>query len=82
MIGRNVTDEQTYAAVKQYVEQRGISPTLRELAKVLGVVPSTVREHLISLRKKGLVTFSDSQPRTMRVVGCPVQKPSSEAGAA
>lgn len=77
-----ISDHDVYEAVKRYVDEHGISPTLRELAKVLGVVPSTVMLHLRSLRKAGVITYSDSSPRTARVVGCLVKKPSSEAGAA
>lgn len=63
-----VTNEQVYGAVKEFIAQRGHSPSLREIAKMVGLkTASTVRVHLVSLRDEKLVTWNEGEPRTLRI---------------
>ena len=55
--------------IRVFCESEGYSPTIAELCTLGGVVAiNTMHERLISLRKKGLITWLDNQPRTIRVV--------------
>ena len=55
--------------IRVFCESEGYSPTIAELCEINGgVAINTMHERLLSLRKKGLITWLDNQPRTIRVV--------------
>ena len=44
--------------ISQYIQSKGYSPTLKEIAEAIGVSSlATVHEHLQALEKKGETTF-------------------------
>ena len=64
------TDEQILDAIKAYIDIYGYSPSMRDIGTIVGIKSaSAVKSRFEHLRKKGLVTFGDNMPRTIRVVG-------------
>lgn len=56
------------AAIADYIEEHGYSPSLRDLAACWGVSsPSVVSYNLDKMRHAGLVEFSDDHRRTLRL---------------
>lgn len=54
--------------LQQYIEKNGSAPTLREIAKALGVSSiATVHEHLEALQKKGLIKRKDGKTRAIEI---------------
>jgi len=67
-----ITDRQreVYDWVVAFCETHGYSPTIRELCKAFGFASvNGALCHLQPLRKKGWVTWSDGQARTIRPIG-------------
>ncbi len=55
-------------AILQYNNKHGYSPTVRELASMVGLKsPSTVQQHLNHLEKMGVIEKNPASPRTLRV---------------
>lgn len=55
--------------VAQYIQSRGYSPTLSEIAKALGVSSlATVHEHLETMEKKGVIKRYDGTVRGMEIL--------------
>lgn len=55
-------------AIRVHTDAHHHAPTTRELADVLGIAPSAVHGTLVRLRTMGLVTWSEGQARTLRVL--------------
>lgn len=51
-----------------YHAEHGYSPSVREIARGLGVTASTAHYHLGVLRAEGKVAWESGQMRTLRVV--------------
>ena len=68
------TREQILQAIKDFYTKNGYSPSVTELANIVGLKsPSTVHGHLHRMRRDGLINFVDGEARTITVVGgCPV----------
>jgi SOS-response transcriptional repressor LexA len=66
-----ITDRQraVYDWVVDYCETNGYSPTIREVGLAFGLSNNGVMCHLISLRKKGWLTWNRYRSRTIRPVG-------------
>jgi repressor LexA len=63
------TTEQTYEALKAFIETEGYVPSIRELGAVLGLSsPDTVRERLLALERAGLIERVEGKPRAIRLV--------------
>lgn len=55
--------------LKQYIQKNKFSPTLKEIAKAIGVNSmATVHEHLTALEKKGLITRQKGSVRGIELV--------------
>lgn len=55
--------------IKDYKEQHGYSPTVRELGGMLGLKStSSVHAHMKALRDKGYISWIDSIPRTISIL--------------
>lgn len=55
--------------IKEYMEDNGYPPTVRELGERIGVASSaTVHSHLQALHKKGFLEIKADSPRALRVV--------------
>ena len=61
--------KQVIMSIQLLTAAKGYPPTLRELSECLGMRSKTgVNDHLVSLRKKGLVTWEKYKCRTLRIV--------------
>lgn len=57
-------------AIIRYKQIHGFPPTVREICNLTGYKStSSVASHLNVLREKGMITWVESTPRTITVVG-------------
>ncbi len=61
--------EEVLAAVKELTAERGWPPTVRELARRLGVGPRAAFEHLAALVRKGYIDKEEGRPRALAAAG-------------
>jgi SOS-response transcriptional repressor LexA len=55
--------------LREFIKAHGYSPTVRELMKPLGIVSTNgIKVHLDALRAKGVVTWQEGKPRTLRLL--------------
>lgn len=65
----NKTADRIYAALVQYCEEHGYSPTLAELAEAAGLTTdSAVVYHVRTMAAEGLVTYRPFTARSIRPV--------------
>jgi len=57
------------AAVGEYRALHRMSPSIRDLCKLLGMRENGVAGHLRALRRKGYVTWEPGEERTLRLNG-------------
>ncbi|MBL8898364.1 MAG: transcriptional repressor LexA [Planctomycetes bacterium] len=57
--------------IQEYFDERGIAPTLDEIAEHCGVNKVTIHGHLVELEKKGAVVREPRMARSIRVVHSP-----------
>lgn len=63
------TDKQIVDAIATFWEKKGYAPSIREVCDAVGMKsPGTMKYRLERLRGKGMVTYIDRSPRTLRVV--------------
>jgi repressor LexA len=55
--------------IRAFFEERGVSPTLRELAGALGLDPKSVAQHLDRLERKGFISRRPRESRNIRLEG-------------
>lgn len=66
---------QILSFLKQYVDTNGYAPTLKHIAKALGVSSlATVHEHLQTLEKKGLIRKRIGKARGIELIETPYKK--------
>ena len=66
-----LTDKQIEVLVniKNFTNEHGYSPTVRELAELLNVSsPATIHTHLKILVNKGYITYVPKSSRTIRII--------------
>lgn len=62
--------KQVLSLIAKLTEERGFPPTLAELAKAMGLRNRmTVHQHVVALKKKGLVLWEPGLNRSLRLVG-------------
>jgi SOS-response transcriptional repressor LexA len=54
-----------YLFINQFRGEHGYSPSRNEIAEYVHLHPSTVREYLITLEKKGYITWEDRVARSI-----------------
>lgn len=60
------SQERLYIIIKEFINQFGYSPSIRELCELYGVnSPATMLFHLRNLRKLGKINFQDGKSRTI-----------------
>lgn len=58
-----------YFAIKSYIEEKHISPTIRELCEIVGKSsPATIHYHLKNLKRDGYIDYDETKRRTIRIV--------------
>lgn len=61
--------KRVYYIIKDFIEQKGYSPSFREIARLNGNNSvATVQYHLKRLRDKGYIEYSDKLSRTVKVI--------------
>ena len=66
MQGLTERQQQILNAITGYINEKGYSPTIRELADMVGIKSSsTLHGHLQRLEKKGYITKERGKPRTI-----------------
>lgn len=61
--------KRVYYIIKDFIEQKGYSPSFREIARLNGNNSvATVQYHLKRLRDKGYIKYSDKLSRTVKVI--------------
>lgn len=69
-MARKITkrQQQIYDYIKQYQQENGYPPSVREMASAVGLSsPSTVHAHLSALEDHGLIKRDASKPRALEV---------------
>ena len=65
----NPAQRRVLKAIREYIAETGISPTLRDLARKLGLASqSTVQFHLQKLKSLGAIEIRKNVPRSLRVL--------------
>jgi repressor LexA len=65
---RSTKQKDIYEFIKQYINDKGYSPSIREICKGVGLSStSTVHGHLKRLVKKGLIKKDATKPRTIEI---------------
>ena len=61
--------EKVYYAIKNYIDENGYSPTVRELCKMVRLnSPASVHGILKRLKEKGYIDYIYNHNRTLRIV--------------
>lgn len=64
-----VSDEEILKAIRDYEARHGYSPSIRDVGMACGgMSPGSMKYRIARLRDKGLVTYEDGKPRTLKVV--------------
>ena len=60
--------KKVYYSIKDFIQQKGYSPSFRELAKTNELCVATIYYHLRKLREKGLINYEDKKSRTLVIL--------------
>ncbi len=68
-INMTETEKKYYGFIGAYISQHGgLGPNYREIMNEFGVSKGAVQSILLSLKKKGLITWKPYTPRSFRLV--------------
>lgn len=60
---------QIYEYIKNFINEKNYSPSIREIAMAVGYSSSSgVHRHLDLMREKGYIDFINSSPRTLQII--------------
>lgn len=63
------TNERVLIAITDLIKEKGYPPSVREISERVGLKSSsTTYGHMVRLKMKGLITWDESRPRTLRLV--------------
>lgn len=63
-----VKQEELYFIIKDFIDEHGFSPTVRQLCKLTGNKSTdTVAQKLYKLKDKGYIDFEPNKSRTIRI---------------
>ena len=68
MEGMTAQQRNIYLFINRFREEHGYSPSRNEIAESVNLHPSTVREHLAAMERKGYITWNERIPRSIAVV--------------
>jgi SOS-response transcriptional repressor LexA len=66
------TSEAVYIFIRDYIREHHYSPTIREISKACYVSRSNVIRYLVKLEELGLIQRDPGVPRSISLVGSPV----------
>ena len=67
MTGLTPQQQNIYQFIIQYQGEHGYSPSRNEIAENMNLHPSTVREHLTAMERKGYITWDERVFRSITV---------------
>ena len=63
------TREAILSFISAFWEEHNYAPTIREICGAVGISsPSTARYHLVRLKERGIITFSEKTSRSVRLI--------------
>ena len=63
------TSEKILTMIKQYIDDNGYAPTVREIGDAVGLSSSsTVHSHLERLKRKGYIQWDPTRQRTLKII--------------
>ena len=68
---KNITGKQMklYDIIKNFIDENGYAPTIRELNKLTHIKStSTTHSKLTQLKKKGYITYVEGKSRTIKIL--------------
>lgn len=76
-MARGLTDKQRTAleVVERFWRERGVAPSVADVADALDVGRSTAYQHLVALKKKGFVEHQEGTGRSWKPTGRPLEEP-------
>lgn len=61
--------KRVYYIIKDFIEQKGYSPSYREVARLNGNNSvATIKYHLDNLKEKGFITYEKGLNRTLKII--------------
>lgn len=61
-------ENKVFTIIKEYIEQNGYSPSVRDIVEIYGVSsPATIHFFLRNLKNLGYINYIDGKSRTIRV---------------
>jgi len=76
-MARELTPQQQriYRFIQRFIEETRTPPTLRDIAKALGLSLGAVQDHIESIRRKGFLEKEPHRARGLRLATAPLQIP-------
>lgn len=60
--------QRVYKTIKNFIDEYGYSPTVREIGKVLSKTPGTINFEIKMLKRKGYLDYTPLKSRTIRIL--------------
>lgn len=68
MVKLTIKQKVVLEAIEWYIDKYGISPTIRELAKITNTTSHPTHEKIIKLEEKGVISTINGCARSIRVL--------------
>ncbi len=68
MKGLTKRQQEVVEFIEDYIETNGFSPSVRNIADNFGFSPKAAYDHMIALKKKGVIKTADNLPRGLALV--------------
>jgi len=80
-MARGLTDKQraVLEVVERFWRERGMAPSVADVAEAIEVGRSTAYQHLVALKKKGFVDHEEGTGRSWKPTGRPSSSPQGRA---
>ncbi|ACV64696.1 transcriptional repressor, LexA family [Desulfofarcimen acetoxidans DSM 771] len=66
-MANKVTSGQVYRNLKEFYEKNGYSPSVRELAGILGTSSGSVHRHMKTLKSIGWISAEPNKARSLKL---------------
>jgi SOS-response transcriptional repressor LexA len=78
--GLTATQQLTLDAVRKYIREHGISPSIRDVCAIRGLAStSSVQMHFKHLRRAGAISLRQGVPRSVQVLWAQPRQPRRQA---
>jgi len=68
MEGLSPRQLEVYGCIESYYKKKGFSPSISDVAEIIGLSTSTIATYIEALKKKGYVTSERGVPRSLLAV--------------